>query len=66
MGTKPKRRFLKFLLQPKFVDVAIFTCTGWNGTERAKDFMLIVASREPVAREEGAADQFRWHAFAVC
>jgi len=58
-GQKPKRRFLEFLLQPKFVDVAIFTYTGWNGTDRAEDFMLIVARREPVAREEGSADQFR-------
>jgi hypothetical protein len=57
---------MKLLLQPKFVDVAIFRYTGWDGTERAKDFVLIVASRRGGACEAGAsrekgraADQFR-------
>ena len=52
MGQKPKRRFLKLSLQPKFVDVVIFRYTGWNGTEKSKILWVVPCEEGAVARRE--------------
>jgi hypothetical protein len=74
-GTKPQTSFSEIFATTKIRrcgDIQIY----WVGMALREQKILcwswpagrgfVPARREPVARKEGAADQFRWHAFAAC